>query len=306
MQYRFMSDNRDRFSVEEMCECFGLSRIGFYDWQVRRPSQRRTEEAAHKIRIAELHRQARGRYGHRPIYHHLKEEGVACGRDRTLRLMKELGIEGIQKKGFKPLGTNSRHGLGYAPNLLREMGHPTQCDEVWVSDTTYLRTEMGWCYLATVMDLCSRRIVGWSVSKRNDTALVFEALRGAILTRGKRSFRGLIHHSDRGSTYAGHAYGRLLGRFGIRASMSATGHCYDNASMESFYGRYKSSTIRNRVFEGESAARANAFEYIEIFYNRFRKHASLGYQSPVEFEAKFLPAMRGNSTASLTACSNNN
>ena len=176
MQYRFMNDNRDRFSVEEMCECLGLSRSGFYDWQLRRPSQRRTEEAAHKIRIAELHRQARGRYGHRPIYHHLKEEGVACGRDRTLRLMKELGIEGIQKKGFKPLGTNSRHGLGYAPNLLREMGHPTQCDEVWVSDTTYLRTETGWCYLATVMDLCSRRIVGWSVSKRNDTALVCEAL----------------------------------------------------------------------------------------------------------------------------------
>ena len=150
--------------------------------------------------------------------------------------MKELGIEGIQKKGFKPLGTNSRHGLGYAPNLLREMGHPTQCDEVWVSDTTYLRTETGWCYLATVMDLCSRRIVGWSVWKRKDTALVCEALRGAILTRGKRSLRGLIHHSDRGSTYAGHAYGRLLGRFGIRASMSAKGHCYDNASMESFYG----------------------------------------------------------------------
>ena len=306
MQYRIIYENRDRFSVREMCECFGLSRSGFYDWQLRSPSQRRIEDAAHKIRITELHRQAGGRYGHRPIYHHLKEEGIACGRDRTLRLMKELGIEGIQKKGFKPLGTNSRHGLGYAPNLLRELGQPSQCDEVWVSDTTYLRTELGWCYLATVMDLYSRRIVGWSVSSRNDTELVSTALQGAILTRGKRSLRGLIHHSDRGSTYAGHAYGRLLGKFGIRASMSAKGHCYDNASMESFYGRYKSSSIRNRVFEGESAARANAFEYIEIFYNRFRKHASLGYQSPVEFEAKFLPPMGGKGTASLTTCSDNN
>ena len=143
MQYRIIYENRDRFSVREMCECFGLSRSGFYDWQERRPSQRRTEDAAHKIRITELYRQARGRYVHRPIYHHLKEEGIACGRDRTLRLMKELGIEGIQKKGFKPLGTNSRHGLGYAPNLLRELDQPSQCDEVWVSDTTYLRTETG-------------------------------------------------------------------------------------------------------------------------------------------------------------------
>ena len=162
-------------------------------------------------------------------------------------MIKELGIE-----GFKPSGLNSGHGLGYAPNLLREMGHPTQCDEVWVSDKTYLRTEMGWCYLATVMDLYSRRIVGWSVvSSWRDTDLVFQALQGVILTRGKNSLRGLIHHSDRGSTHAGHAYERLLGKFGIRASMSAKGHCYDNASMEPFYGRYKSSTIRNRVFEGE-------------------------------------------------------
>ena len=306
MQYRFMTDNHDRFSVEEMCECFGLSRSGYYAWNRRGPSHRAEEDVAHKSRISELYRQAKGRYGHRPIYHHLVEEGIGCGRDRTLRLMKELGIEGIQKKRFKPLGTNSNHQFGYSPNLLKELGQPERCNQVWVSDTTYLRSEEGWCYLATVMDLYSRRIIGWSVSKQNDSSLVCEALRGAILTRGGKVSPGIMHHSDRGSTYAGTAYGRLLGAFQMEQSMSAKGNCYDNAAMESFYGRYKTSSVRGHVFVGEEQARANAFEYIEVFYNRFRKHASLGYQSPAAFEAKILPPMGGNSSSSLTACQANN
>jgi len=306
MQYRFMTDNHDRFSVEEMCECFGLSRSGYYAWNRRGPSQRAEEDAAHKSRISELYRQAKGRYGHRPIYHHLVEEGIGCGRDRTLRLMKEMGIEGIQKKGFKPLGTDSNHQFGYSPNLLKELGQPERCDQVWVSDTTYLRSEEGWCYLATVMDLYSRRIIGWSVSRQNDSSLVCEALRGAILTRGGTVSPGLMHHSDRGSTYAGTPYERLLGAFKMEQSMSAKGNCYDNAAMESFYGRYKTSSVRGHVFVGEEQARANAFEYIEVFYNRFRKHASLGYQSPAAFEAKILPPMGGNSSSSLTACQENN
>ena len=306
MQYRFMTDNHDRFSVEEMCECFGLSRSGYYAWNRRGPSHRAEEDVAHKSRISELYRQAKGRYGHRPIYHHLVEEGIGCGRDRTLRLMKELGIEGIQKKRFKPLGTNSNHQFGYSPNLLKELGQPERCNQVWVSDTTYLRSEEGWCYLATVMDLYSRRIIGWSVSKQNDSSLVCEALRGAILTRGGKVSPGIMHHSDRGSTYAGTAYGRLLGAFKMEQSMSAKGNCYDNAAMESFYGRYKTSSVRGHVFVGEEQARANAFEYIEVFYNRFRKHASLGYESPAAFEARILPPMGGNSSSSLTACQANN
>ena len=289
MQYEFINENCSEFSIAEMCECFGLSRSGYYDWAEREPSQRKLADATHKIRINELHKQARGRYGHRPIYHHLREEGIQCGRDRTLRLMKELGIEGIQKKGFKPLGTNSKHDFGYAPNMLKESNAPAQCDEIWVADTTYLRTGQSWCYLATVMDLYSRWIIGWSVSSKNDTDLVSQALRGAILLRGKESLSGLIHHSDRGSTYAAHKYEQLLRKFGITASMSAKGNCYDHASMESFYGRYKRASVRDRVFAGETEARANAFEYIEIFYNRFRKHASLGYQSPIDFEEKNCP-----------------
>lgn len=306
MQYKFISENCDEFSVSEMCVCFGVSRSGYYSWPERVNSQRKMEDLLYKNRIQELHKQAKGRYGHRPIYHHLRQEEIRCGRDRTLRLMKELGIGGIQKKGFKPQGTNSRHEFGYAPNLLKELGSPSRCDQVWVADTTYLRTEGSWCYLATIMDLFSRRIIGWSVSLRNDTEQVSQALRGAVMNRGKKSLTGLIHHSDRGSTYAAEKYEVLLKRLGIKASMSAKGNCYDNASMELFYGRYKCSSVRGRVFSSEMEAKANAFEYIEMFYNRFRKHASLGYKSPIEYEEKNFPPMGGRSRASLTTCSKNN
>ena len=306
MKYQFIAANSLEFDVTEMCECFNLGPSGYYAWKRRGRSRRAEEDAIHKSRISELYRKAKGRYGHRPIYHHLIEEGISCGRDRTLRLMKELGIEGIQKKGFKPMGTDSNHRFGYSPNLLKELGQPERCDQVWVSDTTYLRTEEGWCYLATVMDLYSRRIIGWSVSKQNDSELVSKALQGAILTRGGKVSAGLIHHSDRGSTYAGTHYQRLLGTFRIKQSMSAKGNCYDNAAMESFYGRYKTASVRGHVFTGEEQARSNAFEYIEMFYNRFRKHASLGYENPAEFEAKILPPMGGKSTSSLAACPNNN
>jgi transposase InsO family protein len=289
MQYRFIEDHKDRYGVDELCECFGLSRSGYYDWTVRQPSARSIEDAALKGRIVELHQQARGRYGHRPIHEHLKDEQLDCGRDRTLRLMKELGIEGRQKKGFKPVGTNSKHDFGYSPNLLREHGSPDCCNQAWVADTTYLKVENGWCYLATVMDLYSRRIIGWSVSSRNDSKLVCQALQGAVLTRGGQLPDGLIHHSDRGSTYASYDYERMLKSFGITQSMSAKGNCYDNAAQESFYGRYKTSTVGDQVFFDEAAARSNAFEYIEVFYNRFRKHSSLGYKSPIQFEEKIAP-----------------
>lgn len=305
MQYRFIDEHQDRFSVGELCECFGLSRSGYYDWLTREPSARSIEDAVFKERIVEIHKLARGRYGHRPIHDHLRDEELGCGRDRTLRLMKELRIEGKQKKGFKPLGTNSKHNFGYSPNLLKKLGTPTRCDQVWVADTTYLRVQHGWCYLATVMDLYSRRILGWSVASENDSELVCQALQAAVLTRGSDLPRRIIHHSDRGSTYASYDYERALKSFGITQSMSAKGNCYDNAAQESFYGRYKTSTVGDQVFFDEAAARANAFEYIEVFYNRFRKHSSLGYKNPVQFEEQISPPMGGNHT-SLPACINHN
>ena len=304
MQCQFIMDNSETFPVEEICEVFGLSRSGYYAWRDREPCARQLEDEHHKSRICELYDRAKGRYGHRPIYEHLKDEGIACGRDRTLRLMKEAGIEGVQRKGFKAQSTDSDHQFGCSPNLLRELGSPQSPDRVWVADTTYLKTHAGWAYLATVMDLFSRRIIGWSVSQRNDSSLVCQALRSALLTRGGRVGDGLVHHSDRGSTYASYEYQRLLERNAMEQSMSAKGNCYDNAAMESFYGRYKTSSARDYVFENEAEVRSNAFEYIEIFYNRFRKHASLGYKSPMQVEENFCPP--GGDGLGIPACLNNN
>ena len=305
MQYNFIKDNLSAFSVEEMCECFGLSRSGYYDWSKRSASARAIEDEKLKTLIKALHKKAKGRYGHRPIYEHLQDGQVGCGQDRTLRLMKQSGISGVQSKGFKAQSTDSNHQFGYSPNLLKQLGKPDRCDQVWVSDTTYLRTEAGWTYLATVMDLCSRRIIGWSVSSHNDSKLICHALQAAAMTRGGHIPSGLIHHSDRGSTYASYDYQRMLSSLKIEQSMSAKGNCYDNAAMESFYGRYKTSSVRDQVFAGEDQARSNVFEYIELFYNRFRKHSSLGYKSPVQFEDEKNPPM-GGVPASLAACIHNN
>lgn len=288
MKYRYIKENQHRYEIEDMCEAIGVKRSSFYRWKENKPSVRSMKDETIKERITQLHEQSRSRYGYRAIYHHLKDEGIDCGRDRTLRLMNEMSIAGIQKKRFKPLGTESNHRFGYSANLLREAEDPTNLNQVWVADTTYLLTNDGWQYLATVMDLFSRRVIGWSVSSNNNTDLVCQALQAAVIKRGKLA-EGTIHHSDRGSTYASNRYQELLRSFSLKASMSAKGNCYDNAAMESFYGRYKSSSVRGHIFANENELRANVFEYIEVFYNRFRKHSSLGYKSPMEFEQNFAP-----------------
>lgn len=202
--------------------------------------------------------------------------------------MRQWGIESTQTRRFKPLKTNSNHLYGYSSNRLKEHGRPTRLDEVWVADTTYLPTTTGWLYLATVMDLFSRRLLGWSLSHHNDAKLVGNALKAAAMSRGALR-AGIIHHSDRGSTYASDGYQKLITKLGMKPSMSAQGNCYDNAAMESFFGRFKTSTIGGRHFTEECELRATVFEYVEIFYNRYRKHSSLGYQSPIQFEEKFCP-----------------
>lgn len=286
MKFGFIMENRGRFGVAEMCGSLGVSTSGYYRWERSEPSARQQEDQALKGRILEIHGQAVGDYGHRAVHEHLLDDGVSCGRDRTLRLMGELGISGRQSKAYRPQGTDSAHDFGYSPNLFRELGETWLCDEVWVADTTYLLTEGGWMYVATVMDRHSRRILGWSVSPRNDTALVLEALKAAVQTRGT-SVAGVIHHSDRGSTYASYAYQNRLFALGMKSSMSAKGNCYDNAAMESFYGRFKTGSVRGRVFSDENDLRRHVFRYIEVFYNRFRKHSSIGYKNPIQFEREF-------------------
>jgi putative transposase len=288
MKYQFVGEQSKDFDVSEICEALEVHRSSYYGWRNRGLSASKKFELELKAEIAEIEKSAKGRYGHRPVYDHLVKAGISCGRDRTLRLMKELGITRSKKKGYKPIGTQSNHGLGYSPNLLRQLGKPSHCNQVWVADTTYLSTEQGWMYLGTVMDLFSRKILGWSVSSSNDSALVCQALKSALGGRGKIP-PGIIHHSDRGSTYASFDYQNLVTSHGMKSSMSAKGNCYDNAAMESFYGRYKSSSIRGHVFSSEAELRANVFDYIEVFYNRYRKHSSLGYSSPIEFEQKLSP-----------------
>lgn len=302
-RFEFVKQHTGRFEVEELCEALEVSRSGYYRWTLERKSARVQVNEQIKAQIQSICRQAGGRYGYRPVHAHLVDTGVECGRDRALRLMRELNLSARQAKRFKPLGTDSNHLFGYHPNLLRPLGKPEHRDQVWVADTTYLRTGKGWFYLATVMDLCTRRIMGWSVSARNDTELVCTALENAALTRG-RLRPGIIHHSDRGSTYASDRYQRLLARLKMRPSMSGKGNCYDNAAMESFFGRYKTSSVRDHIFANADELRANVFEYIEVFYNRYRKHSSLGYLSPAQAEEKFLPPMGGKQED--TSCSYRN
>ena len=293
-RFEYMKQHQISYDLAEMSEALGVSRGGYYRWSEAEPSARRQQDDAIKTRISQIWAQCPGSYGYRPVHRHLSEAGIACGRDRTLRLMRELGLVGHAQSRFKPIGTDSNHLFGYHPNVLRELGKPEHRDQIWVSDTTYLLSDTGWYYLATVMDLCSRRIIGWSVSDHNDTTLICTALENAALTRGDVR-EGIVHHSDRGSTYASDRYQRLLDRLKMQPSMSRQGNCYDNAAMESFYGRYKTAAVRDHIFTDEAELRANVFNYIEVFYNRFRKHASLGYLSPFQAESeKFAPMGAGN------------
>lgn len=301
MRFAFIDKHRRIYPIEEACRVLEVSRSGFYKWKRAEPPERKLEDEAIKASILEISEVSKGRYGHRPVHRHLVEMGHDCGRDRTLRLMGELELKGDQSPRYKPQGTDSAHDFGYSPNLLKDFDEqagksvrkrPSGVDEVWVADTTYIRVESRWMYLATVMDLFSRKIVGWSLSLRNDGDLVCQALLAASYRRGGCR-RGIVIHSDRGSTYACDAYRALLTKLGMVQSMSAKGNCYDNAAMESFYGRFKASSIRGEVFATEAELRALVFEYIELFYNTYRKHSSLGYCSPAAFEAKFSPPPMG-------------
>ena len=262
--------------VAALSEALGVSRAGYYRWREAKPSVRRQQDERIKPQISQIWRQCPGPYGYtgRCMLICVSKAWRAV-RDRTLRLMGELGLISHLQSRFKPMGTDSNHLFGYHSNLLRKLGKPEHRDQVWVADTTYLLSDSRWYYLATIMDLCTRRIVGWSVSDRNDSQLICTALENAALTRGEVR-EGIVHHSDRGSTYASDRYQRLLRRLKMHPSMSRKGNCYDNAAMESFFGRYKTTAVRDHVFRDEAQLRANVFEYIEVFYNRYRKHASLG------------------------------
>jgi transposase InsO family protein len=267
-----------------MCGALQVSRSGFYDWAKRDPSKRTQEEQRLRVEIRSIHRRSRRSYGSPRVHRELRRRGIGCSRKRTERLMREDGIRAKKKRRFR-VTTDSNHSRPVAPNLLQRrfaVKAGTGLDRVWVSDITYLPTREGWLYLAVVLDLASRRVVGWAMKDSLETALAADALTMALGSR--RPTPGLLHHSDRGVQYASEAYQAILVQHGITCSMSRKGNCYDNAVAESFFASLEWELIEDSDWHTHEEARRAVFDYIEVWYNRQRLHSSLGYRSPAEYE----------------------
>ncbi len=268
------------FPVHVLCRVLEVSRSGYYAWQDRPASKRSEENERLKVAIRAAHRRTRETYGARRLQPELAAEDFKAGRDRIARLRREMGMGCKQKRKFTAT-TKSNHDLPVAENLLAQGFTAEQPNQVWVSDITYIPTDEGWLYLAGLKDLFTCEIVGYAMGKKMTQELVSQALARAM--RDKRPRAGLIHHSDRGSQYCAFEYQSMIRRFRMTASMSRKGNCYDNAPMESFWGTIKTEMIHHRRFETRSQAEASIREYIEIFYNRQRRHSRLGYVAPATF-----------------------
>jgi transposase InsO family protein len=265
-----------------MCEQMDVSRSGYYAWKHHKPSRRQQEDAVLKEAIKEVHEESRGTYGSPRVLDDLKERGFEVGKRRVARLMADDGITGTPPKPFKRT-TDSKHNHDIADNILDREFSVDAPDTAWATDITYVRTWEGWMYLAVVVDLFSRRIVGWATATHMRTELVLSALDMAL---GRRvPTPGMLHHSDRGSQYASHDYRDALRERDIVCSMSRKGDCWDNAVVESFFATLKKELIHRHPWGTVKAAREAIVEYIEVFYNRKRKHSTLGYLSPAAFES---------------------
>jgi putative transposase len=281
VKFRFVQENRETFRVGQMCMMLQVSRSGFYTWLRRPPSDREQSDAALIERIRLVHSQNRRAYGSPRIYNALRQDGHRAGRHRIARLMRLEGLRGGAAKRFR--FTSTKHqDLPAAPNLLDRNFQSPAPNRVWAADITQVRTHEGWLYLAVVLDLFSRRCVGWATSPRPDQRLSIEAIRNAITTR--RPAPGLLHHSDRGGQYLSADYQDFLDRHGIVCSMSRPGNCLDNAVVESFFHSIKTEWLYHHRFRTRAHARLYIFDYIEGFYNRTRLHSTLGYRSPIDYE----------------------
>ena len=265
-----------------MCRVLGVSSSAYYEWEQEPQSNHDRRDEELRGAIGEIFTDKRGCYGSPRITVELGKKDVAVSRKRVSRLMRESGIRAKGKRKFKQT-TDSNHSLPIAPNLVNQQFEVAEINRVWVSDITYIQTLQGWAYLATVIDLYSRKVVGWSYSGQMTSSLVCEALDGAVQQR--HPGRGLVFHSDRGSQYASRAFRRRLWRYRMVQSMSAKGNCYDNAVAESFFATLKKELVRGEVYRTRDDARAAIFEYIEVFYNRHRMHSWINYMTPNEFES---------------------
>ncbi len=277
MKYEFMQENWGKFRLKSMCKVLKVSRSGYYAWKKRIPSnrQRVNEEILESIR--EVYRKSRKVYGSPRITDALNEHGLKCGKNRVARIMKENGIRAYIRKKFRST-TDSRHSYPASPNLLI---NGKKSDRVWVSDITYIYTREGWMYVSAVMDVQTRKIIGLSMKDHLTQELTTDALIQAV--KRERPDKRLIFHSDRGKQYASYAYKELLNKYGLQSSMSRSGNCYDNAHIESFWSTLKKELVYGEKYLTRKDARLNIFEYIEVFYNRFRKHSALAYKSPEQY-----------------------
>jgi transposase InsO family protein len=273
-------------SIRLLCLYLKASPSGFYQWEQRqeRPCARALENQSLGREIGQIHARSRQTYGAPRIEKELRKKGCCHGRNRVARLMKEKGLRGRQKGRYRDQTTDSNHDQPVAPNRLAAAPKATAPNQLWVADITYIDTKEGWLYLAAILDLYSRRIVGWAMSERIDTALVLQALGMALIHR--RPAPNLLLHTDRGVQYASSEYRHVIHRAGLIASMSRRGNCYDNATMESFWATLKLDLVYRSSFDTRAQARREIFDYIETFYNRQRAHSSLDYHSPVDFELK--------------------
>jgi transposase InsO family protein len=278
MKYRFMDEHKGRYSVRSMCRVLRVGRSGYYAWRTRKPSKRQRDNEALVEQIRDAHAKSRRLYGSPRITEELNGLGQRCGKNRVARLMKEHSIRADVKKRRFRRTTESKHDYALAANLLVERN---QTDGVWASDITYVPTSEGWLYVAVVMDVKSRRIIGLSMDNRLSQELVSSALRDAV--GRQRPPGGLIHHSDRGRQYASYEYQWLLQKYGITPSMSRSGNCYDNAYVESFFGTLKTELVHGKRYRSRLEAKLSIFEYVEVFYNRKRRHSALGYSSPEQY-----------------------
>lgn len=281
MKYAFIREHEACFEVQLMCQMLSVSRSGYYAFCNRKPSGREQANQVLDAQIQKIHSTHKGRYGSPRIHRELEAQGNKCGRHRVARRLQVLGLKAKPKKRFM-VTTDSRHNLPVAPNLLERDFTATAINQKWVGDITYIWTTDGWMYLATIIDLYSRAVIGWSLQDSMPKELVCDALLMALWRRGFP--KDVIVHSDRGSQYCSDVYQQLIKDHSLKCSMSRKGDCWDNAVAESFFHTLKTELIYELNYKTKGETKQNIFEYLEVYYNRNRRHSSIGYQTPYEFE----------------------
>jgi transposase InsO family protein len=283
VKFAFIAAEKALYPVSVLCDLLGVTRSGYYASRKRVAPARCKGDAQLAVEIRLAHQRSRGIYGSPRVHRELKARGHRVGKKRVERLMREGGLQGRQKRRFRRT-TDSKHAMPVAPNVLARRFEASARDRTWVTDVTYVATDEGWLYLAALLDLYSRRVVGWAASENNDRSLAQQALQRAICAR--RPQPGLVHHSDRGSPYASDDYRTALREHGIVASMSRKGDCWDNAVAESFFATLRAELLDHERFATRAEAVAAIADYVDGFYNPVRRHSAIDYVSPVEFELK--------------------